>query len=213
MSKTSVIACLIATVGAVACANIERSRTLGNPAVPAKVLALQVCSNCHGVDGNSISPNFPRLSGQTEEYVAAQLTGFRSQGRSDPAGFEYMWGLSHHLTDDQIKGLAAYYAAQTPSRNAGAPAGTPARIDAGEAIFRHGVPDKNIPPCATCHGDQGHGNGQFPRLAGQHADYLVKQLTVFQRTNQRPEGGVMKTIAHDLSRQHMEDVAAFLQTQ
>ena len=64
--------------------------------------------------GSSVSPNFPNLAGQIEPYFVAQLNGFKSHGRRDPAGFEYMWGLSRSLTDEQIKGLAAYYAGQTP---------------------------------------------------------------------------------------------------
>jgi cytochrome c553 len=76
------------------------------------VLALQVCSNCHGVDGNSVSPNFPNLAAQTEDYISEQLTSFRKHSRFDPAGFEYMWGLSRHLTDQQIKYNAAYFASQ-----------------------------------------------------------------------------------------------------
>jgi len=202
---------LAATLVVASCSNIERSRTLNNPDVPAKVLALQVCSNCHGVDGNSVSPNFPKLAGQKEAYFVSQMTGFQSHGRSDPAGFEYMWGLSRSLTEGQIKGLAAYYAAQVSSK---LPASAPqAQIDAGKTIFKTRVAAKDVPPCTTCHGDEGRGNDKFPRIAGQHDDYLVKQLMVFQRTNQRPEGAVMKTVAHGLTRQNIEDVAAFLQTQ
>jgi len=202
---------LTATLVVASCSNIERSRTLNNPDVSATVLAVQVCSNCHGVDGNSVSPNFPKLAGQQETYFIAQMTGFQSHGRSDPAGFEYMWGLSRSLTEAQIKGLAAYYAAQVPGKlRASAPQ---AQIDAGKAIFKTGVAAKEVPACTTCHGDQGQGNDKFPRIAGQHDDYIVKQLMVFQRTNQRPDGAVMKTVAHGLSQQNIEDVAAFLQTQ
>ena len=197
-------------LGLGACSDLERSRNLADPSVPAKALALQVCSNCHGIDGNSSSPNFPRLAGQTEEYFTSQMTGFRGHSRSDPAGFEYMWGLSRHLTDEQIKDLAAYYAGQTPGKLGGA--NTTPRINAGKLVYENGLADKEVPPCSSCHGADGQGNGQFPRIAGQHADYLVKQLMVFQRTNERPEGSIMKTIAHGLSRENMEDVAAYLQT-
>ena len=196
-------------MGLAACANIERSRTLNDPGVSAKVIAQQVCSNCHGVDGNSTSPNFPNLAGQTEPYAVEQLKSFRKQSRSDPAGFEYMWGLSRHLTDEQIDGLASYFARQKSARNPAA--GGEEQISAGRKIFQDGVPDKNIPACHTCHGDRGQGNGQFPRLADQHADYLLKQLTVFQRTDERPEGAIMKSIAHDLTEANMRDVAVFLQ--
>jgi cytochrome c553 len=85
-----------------ACSSIERSRDLSNPKVSATTLAQQVCSNCHGMDGNAVSPNFPNLAAQSESYVLAQLSSFKSHGRHDPAGFEYMWGLSRSLTEDQI---------------------------------------------------------------------------------------------------------------
>ncbi len=193
----------------VGCANPSRSRDLANPNVPAVVLAQQVCSNCHGLDGVSVSPNFPVLAAQTPEYLAAQLREFRGHDRADPAGFEYMWGLSRKLTDAQIDALAQYYASQPPA-HVGAEAPV-ARRDAGQAIFTGGVPAKNIPPCGTCHGDKGQGNATFPRLAGQHADYVEKQLIVFQRTDQRPSGAVMKTIAHDLTPDNIRNVAAYVQ--
>ena len=191
------------------CGNLERSRDLANPNVSATTLAQQVCSNCHGVTGNAVSPNFPNLAGQVEPYVIAQLNGFKSHGRLDPAGFEYMWGLSRSLTEDQIKGLGAYYSAQTPVPQG--IEGDRARLAAGKSIFEVGVADKGVPACTGCHGDKGQGNAPFPRLAGQHADYVIKQLVVFQRTDERPDGSVMKTVAHDLTRQNIDDVANYLQ--
>lgn len=197
-------------LGASACSNLERSRNLADPAVSGKALAQQVCSNCHGLDGNSVSPNFPNLAAQTEPYVVEQLTSFRKHSRLDPAGFEYMWGLSRHLTDRQIQELAAYYAGQSVKTPA-YPTAKPELRDAGRQIFSSGVPGKNIPACLTCHGPEGLGNQQFPRIAGQHADYLVKQLLVFQRTDQRPEGAVMKVIAHDLTPANIDAVASYLE--
>ena len=191
------------------CANPERSRDLANPNVSATTLAQQVCSNCHGMTGSAVSPNFPNLAGQMAPYFVAQLNGFKSRGRHDPAGFEYMWGLSRSLTEDQIKGLAAYYAAQT--LDAQPLEGDRRRLEAGKALFETGVADKGVPACSTCHGPKGEGNATFPRLAGQHADYLVKQLVVFQRTDERPEGSIMKTVAHELTGQNIQDVAGYLQ--
>ena len=191
------------------CSNIERSRDLSNPKVSASTLAQQVCSNCHGLTGDAVSPNFPNLAGQVEPYLVAQLNGFRSHDRRDPAGFEYMWGLSRSLTDDQVKGLAAYYAAQTPMVQA--IEGDAARLAFGKALFETGVADKGVPACASCHGAKGEGNATFPRLAGQHADYLAKQLVVFQRTDERPEGAIMKTVAHELTQQNIDDVSSYLQ--
>jgi cytochrome c553 len=202
-------ALLVAVALVSGCANPTRSRDLANPAVPATVLAQQVCSNCHGITGTATSPNFPNLAAQTEPYFIAQLNGFKSHDRQDPAGFEYMWGLSRSLSDDQIKGLAAYYAAQTPRPQP--LEGKPVQREAGKTIFENGISAKNVPACHTCHGAQGQGNATFPRIAGQHADYLVKQLEVFQRTDQRPEGRIMKTVAHELTHADIENVAAYLQ--
>jgi cbb3-type cytochrome c oxidase subunit III len=192
------------------CANPSRSRDLANPNVPAVVLAQQVCSNCHGIDGTSVSPNFPNLAAQTPAYIVGQLKDFKSHGREDPAGFEYMWGLSRALTDEQINGLAAYFSSQTP-RHRSAEADTKSAA-AGKAIFTSGLPAKNVPPCMTCHGESGQGNDAFPRLASQHVDYIIKQLVVFQRTNERPKGAVMKTIVHDLSVDDIKNVAAYVQS-
>ena len=192
------------------CADISRSRDLANPKVSAVTLAQQVCSNCHGIDGVAVSPNFPNLAAQQPAYFVAQLKEFKSHNRQDPAGFEYMWGLSRSFTDEQINGLAAYYAGQPPAHQG--PAADGPRADAGKAIFSAGLPAKNVPACMTCHGGEGQGNATFPRLAGQHADYVVKQLIVFQRTNERPEGSIMKTVAHELSADDIRNVATYVQS-
>ena len=206
--KTSpmVLALALACAGA-ACTNLQRSRDLANPNVPPEVTALQVCSNCHGVDGNSVSPNFPRLAGQQPAYLVAQLENFRSHHRSDPEGFEYMWGISHKLTDDQIKGLADYFAKQAARPNAAVDAN---RVAAGKEIFENGVPTKEVPPCKTCHGERAQGMATFPRLAWQHEDYLVKQLLVFRETEARPDTP-MKQVTHLLTDQEMGAVAGYLQ--
>jgi cytochrome c553 len=209
MNPSASVLLTILSVVLLGCANPERSRNLGNPDISATALAQQVCSNCHGVTGNAVSPNFPNLAAQTETYFIAQLKAFKSHNRQDPAGFEYMWGLSRSLTVDQISSLAAYYSTQLPllqeiegDRN---------RLEEGRSIFTTGVPTKGVPACMTCHGPKGQGNASFPRLAGQHADYLVKQLAVFQRTDERPDGLVMKAVVHELTKQNMEDVASYLQ--
>jgi len=213
-NKMKLAPVLIALAGAAlvaGCANPSRSRDLANPNVPAPVLAEQVCSNCHGITGVSVSPNFPVLAAQQPQYIVAQLKEFRAKGRSDPPGFEYMWGISRKLTDAQIEGLAKYFSSQAPAHQPPEVKNASVR-EAGKAIFTGGIPAKNIPPCMTCHGDKGQGNANFPRLGGQHADYVEKQLLVFQRTNERPEGAVMKTIVHDLTPEHIKEVAAYVQS-
>jgi len=207
MQRMTLLAMLLGL--AAGCANEPRSRDTANPNISGETLALQVCSNCHGASGASKSPNFPNLAAQQEAYIVIQLSEFRSHSRQDPAGYEYMWGLSHNLTDKQINELAAHFAAEKLGREL--VEGKPERVEAGKSIFTGGVPAKGIPPCASCHGPKAEGNGKFPRLAGQHLDYLIKQLTVFQRTNDRPEGSIMKTVAHELTRDNIENVAAYLQ--
>ncbi|MCX7168708.1 MAG: c-type cytochrome [Proteobacteria bacterium] len=202
---------LALAVGSVAfaagCSNLERSRDLANPNVSAAVTAVQVCSICHGLDGNSVSPNFPRLAGQQPAYLIAQLENFRSHHRADPPGFEYMWGISGKLSDDQIKGLAEYFSKQVALPNAQV---TAQQMAAGKEIFDKGLPAKETAPCFVCHGPKAEGMVTFPRLANQHQDYLVKQLHVFQETEGRP-GTPMKEITHSLTNEEMEAVAGFLQ--
>ena len=210
MKHANLVLALLAAGLLAACANPSRSRDLANPNVSAVTLAQQVCSNCHGIDGVAVSPNFPNLAAQMPAYVVAQLKGFKSHGRQDPAGFEYMWGLSRSLTDAQIDGLAAYYASQVAPHKA--TAGDSARAAAGQKIFHDGLPDKNVPACMACHGEAGQGHDAFPRLAGQHSDYVIKQLVVFQRTDQRPEGAVMKVVAHDLSVDDIRNVAQYVES-
>ena len=211
--KTATITLVLAlAVIGTGCNTTENSsRNLADPSVPGKTLALQVCSNCHGVTGNSVNPTFPRLAGQQEWYLIAQLKGFKSHNRADSEGFgsEYMWGLSRNLTDAQIKEMAVYFAQQKPV--AGKPENTKLEHD-GKAIFANGLSGQSVQACATCHGAEGAGNEESPRIAGQHGDYIIKQLLVFQRTNERPDGAVMKVVAHNLTPEDIKAVAAYVST-
>lgn len=203
-----VAASLALVILASGCSSVERSRALGDPNVSATTLALQVCSNCHGAQGTSVSPNFPNLAAQTPLYLEAQLKSFKGHGRFDPAGFEYMWGISARLTDEQISGLAKYFSSQRPEPGKSL---DPRLLAEGQAIFEQGIASNNTPACSGCHGAKGEGMQQFPRLAGQHADYTAKQLMVFQRTDERPEGNIMKVIAHGLTKENIKSVASYLQ--
>ena len=195
-----------------ACSSPERSRDLNNATIQSNTIALQVCSNCHGVQGVSTSPNFPNLAAQTQPYLAKQLSEFKGHSRSDPEGFEYMWGLSSHLTDEQIAGLATYFSKLPAPKGNVDHAGTPAQLAQGKQIFEQGITAEAIPACTACHGAHAQGNETFPRLAGQHADYLVKQLNVFQKTDQRPNGAAMKAVSHNLTPENIQNVAAYLET-
>ncbi|MFP3568380.1 c-type cytochrome [Paraburkholderia sp. SIMBA_030] len=189
------------------CHDLERSRAVDNPSVPGKTIALQVCSNCHGVNGVSVSPAFPKLAGQQKEYLINQLTDFKTHSRSDPNAKRFMWGFTH-LSEAQIDELATYFSSHQTVM--GEP-GDPALIDQGRAIFTSGLPAKGVAACISCHGQHGEGAGQFPRLAGQHADYTLKQLRIFQRTEDRPRSEAMKAVCNNMSEQDMRAVAAYLE--
>jgi len=169
-------------------------------------LAATTCSTCHGTAGRSTSPNFPNLAAQTAPYLEAQLKAFRDQTRADPDAQAYMWGMASQLSDETIAAIAAHYAAQTGAPGHGGDAGLTSR---GKVIFQQGVPDRAIVACATCHGDHAQGNGPIPRLAGQHAPYLLKQMLVIQSVLRLAP--VMHGVIKDLSREQMQAVAAYLE--
>jgi cytochrome c553 len=208
MKKMTVPLAVALVLTAAGCGTIERSRSLANPAVSGQTLAQQVCSICHGVDGQATSPQFPRLAGQQKDYIVTELKNFRGKGRSDPPGPEYMWGLARSLTDKQIDELAEYFSSQSPMK------GTPIAVssmDAGKKIFTEGIPAKGVPPCIACHGDEAQGRDAFPRLAGQHTEYLLRELHIFKETNFRPDTP-MSQVTHDLSPQEMQEVVSYLST-
>jgi cytochrome c553 len=170
-------------------------------------LAETTCANCHGVSGRSISPNFPILAAQTAPYLQTQLRAFRDQTRGDPDALTYMWGMAAQLSDATIEALSTYYAAQAPSR---AKTGDAKLMARGKQIFEEGVTSQGIPACATCHGPQARGNDIFPRLAGQHADYLVRQALVIQSALRAAP--VMHDVIKDLSQEQMRAVATYLES-
>ncbi|OMG71593.1 c-type cytochrome [Burkholderia ubonensis] len=207
MTKMAHLVSLAMLLAGSACHDLERSRQVDNPAVAGKTIALQVCSNCHGATGVSVSPMFPKLAGQRKEYLVDQLTDFKHHARADPNAKRYMWGFTH-LTDAQIDELATYFSSQSATLG---DAGDLALITAGKAIFEAGLPDKGVAACIGCHGQHGEGVERFPRLAGQHADYVLKQLRVFRETDTRPRGAVMKDVCSNMSEHDMRAVAAFVE--
>jgi cytochrome c553 len=174
----------------------------------AERLAIGVCGTCHGPRGNSEQPKYPRLAGQSANYLAAQLHAFKTQTRGDPDAIGYMWGMAANLDDPVIDALAAYYAAQSPRTGRASAAATMSR---GKEIFTQGIESASVPACATCHGPDAHGLADFPRLAGQHAQYILKQLKSFH-SNLR-DVAVMHGVAQGLKTTEMQAVAAFLQAQ
>jgi len=183
-----------------------------DPLTPERVVerAIHVCNACHGEGGDSKTPVNPKLAGQPAIYLADQMRAFRAQKRADSTAQAYMWGISALLDENTIEGLAEYYEMQqaTPGKP-----GKPALMERGRRIFDEGIPAKNVRLCTKCHGDNGEGESVFPRIAGQHAEYIVKQLQEF-RTKLRPHGVIMANrIVKPMTPEDMEAVAAYLQAQ
>jgi len=181
--------------------------SIGYPAEDkqAQRLAVQVCATCHGPNGDSISPAFPRLAGQQAAYIQAQLTAFHDRARGDPAAMAYMWGMASQLEEQTIKALAAYYAAQRPVH--GTP-GDKALMARGKAIYDEGLPNEGVPACVACHGPGAEGKDNIPRLAGQHPAYLLKQLAYFQSLL-RANAPIMHAVTDKMTFDQMEAVSAY----
>lgn len=169
-------------------------------------LATQVCISCHGPAGRSTSPLFPRLAGQQQAYLVAQINAFKQGSRGEKEAHDYMLGMTTLIDDPTAAALGKYFASQTPA--AGEP-GDAQRMARGKKLFEQGI-DGKVVACANCHGAQAQGNGIIPRLAGQHAAYVVHQLKVIQgNLRQSP---VMHGIITQLKPDDMTDVAEYLQS-
>jgi cytochrome c553 len=173
-----------------------------------------VCSSCHGPNGNSSNPEWPRLAGQSAIYIAEQLRLFRAGTRNNPI----MKPLAASLSDQDISDLAVYYEAQTVS---GLEA-DPSFWKAGSALYRRGDKARNIPACVACHGPVGRGNlaAGYPALRAQESVYVVKQLNDYASgarytgTNvaqQDPNSAMMLTIAKRLTPEDIRNVASYVQ--
>ncbi|MFJ5300717.1 c-type cytochrome [Pseudomonas sp. NPDC088368] len=166
-----------------------------------------VCGACHGPDGNSMAPNFPKLAGQGQRYLLKQLHEIKDGKRT----VLEMTGMLNALNDQDLADIAAYFSGQKGSVGA-ADANLVAR---GEALFRGGKIDQGMPACTGCHSPNGAGNAAagFPHLGGQHADYVKKQLTAFREGDRTNDGDtmVMRTIASKLSNKDIDALAAYIQ--
>ncbi|HWW19367.1 MAG TPA: c-type cytochrome [Steroidobacteraceae bacterium] len=178
----------------------------GLPSLAARV-AVATCATCHGPRGQSVQPKFPVLAGQHANYLLAQLQAFRAQTRGDPDAIGYMWGMAGPLSDELMGALADYYSAQTSRRGE---QGDAAQIARGRQIYQNGDSNAGIPPCAACHGSGAAGTDTYPRLAGQHVQYLLKQLRSFQ--NNMRNVAIMHGVAKGLNDADMRAVATYLQS-
>jgi cytochrome c553 len=163
-----------------------------------------VCAACHAADGNSVISTNPKLASQHSEYLVKQLTEFKSGKRANAV----MSGMAANLSDEDIKGVAAYFSSQSLVLGK---AKTNGAGSLGEKIYRGGIAATSVPACAACHGANGAGlPKQFPRIAGQHADYALAQLRTF-RTGERANAPMMMAIATKMTDAEMAAVADYIQ--
>jgi len=168
-----------------------------------QTLSTQVCAACHTADGTRGSPANPILAGQHPEYLAKQLSEFKSGKRSNPV----MKGFASTLSDSDMRDVAAFYASKQAKPGF---AKNKELYALGQKIYRGGIPDKQVPACAGCHSPTGAGiPSQYPRIGGQHADYTETQLVGF-RSGQRGNSVPMAAIAARMSDSEIKAVADYL---
>lgn len=204
MSRASTI--LMVSIFSVVCS--DRVAASEGDAEAGKGKAM-VCAGCHGDDGNSAVPAWPKLAGQQPAYLVKQLQDFKVGIRVDPM----MSGVAVGLLPADMQDIAAWYASQAVRPGPGV-----GDLALGESIYMEGRPELGLSPCAVCHGDdakghQGLGHGGFPALAGQQASYTAKQLHDFRDARRDNDyGDMMSHIAGKLSPEEIDALAAWLET-
>jgi len=168
-----------------------------------------ICAACHGADGNSMVPNWPKLAGQHEQYLVRQLRLIKSGARPVPE----MMGITPGISDQDIEDLSAWFASQ---EMAGGVADE-SKVELGERIFRAGNAESGVPACMACHGPAGEGNplAGYPALAGQHAVYTGSMLKRFRGGENwggdDASSQVMNGAAAELTDEEIEAVASYIQ--
>lgn len=195
---------IAATVVAFISVTAAVAADFGDPA-KAQPIANQICAACHGADGNSPLPMNPSLAGQHPEYLFKQLNEFKSGSRNNAV----MMGMVAGLSGEDMRNLAAYYAAQKPGEIT---AKDKELVAQGRKLFRGGNAAIGVAACAGCHSPNGAGiPSQYPRLAGQHPEYAVAQLKAF-RTGERANdaNNMMRAVAARLTDKEIAAVAEYL---
>jgi cytochrome c553 len=183
-------------------ANFATDTLLGDPARVAP-LVTERCAGCHGLDGNSTTPSFPRLAGMNAKYLLNELRNYKSERR----GSEMMQPMVMELSEPELLNLALYFAAQTP-----VPASVtrPDLLEFGKRIYFEGNEESGVPACAGCHEEDGAGTHRFPRVAGQNPEYVVEELKRYTTSKKKYRGKLMRTVAERLTPIETEAVAEFM---
>ena len=184
--------------------DIQQRIGKGDPAAGKDKSAM--CQGCHGEDGNSAAPNFPKLAGQFANYLQKQIRDFQSEARVDPT----MSSMAATVTERQdLLDITAYFASQKQMKGSGGSS------EAGMKLYIEGNAATGVYGCINCHGENGKGkspnNAVFPLIGGQHKDYLVKQLTDFKKGDRKNDpSGMMADIAKLMTNAEIEAVSEYL---
>ncbi len=164
-----------------------------------------VCGACHGTDGNSAVPTFPKLAGQGEKYLLKQMHDVKSGARV----IAVMAGLLDPLSEQDLADIAAYYASQATTPGAA----KEELVALGESIYRAGIRERGIAACVACHSPRGLGNApaKFPRLSGQHAEYVASSLRAWRSEERKNDGDtrIMRDVAAHLTDKELDAVASY----
>ena len=161
------------------------------------------CFICHGADGESSSPVFPRLAGQNAAYVARQLADYKAGRRRSST----MQPMVEDLAPADFAALGSWYATRPTHVHK---VEDEELSQVGRFVYNRGNPYSGVAACSTCHGPAGHGTDQLPRLAGQHAQYVENQLKQFNKRERTNDNAIMHAIASRLSELEMKAVASYL---
>ncbi|HJV68479.1 c-type cytochrome [Ideonella sp.] len=197
----SITAVLVATLAAPMTSSVWANEPAAAPKADlakGQAMSTNVCGACHTADGSRGLPANPILQGQHPEYLAKQLTEFKAGKRTNPI----MQGMAAPLSDEDIRNVAAFYASKQAKPGF---AKSKETVALGEKIYRAGIADKQVPACAGCHSPTGAGiPAQYPRIGGQHADYVSAQMQAF-RDHKRTNSVPMQAIA---ARMNNDEIAA-----
>lgn len=174
----------------------------GDDADRARSIVTATCAACHGMDGNSVVPAFPKLAGRHPEYIVGELNKFVSGKRKS----DIMAPITAGLDPDDFKPLGAYFGSQIATRGTVSDASA---AEAGRKLYLEGNEQSGVPACEGCHGTDAQGGKRFPRLAGQHREYLIEQIYKF-RTNARNATRVMREVSTRMTDAEIKAVAEFL---
>ena len=178
---------------------------VARPLLASETIPLKNCTWCHGPSVQGYS-NAPRLAGQQELYLEAQLTNFRTHLRDNPYSRDFMWSAVAHLDEDMVRAFASYFASLPPEA---ADDGNRNLIATGRNIFEFGIPEANVAACIVCHGPNGEGVRTIPRVGGLSYFYLKRRLDEWV-AGYSSAAVPMPQVARSLSGQDIEALASYL---